>query len=87
MVKRCIGERAYNSENKPFRSVELDVAVGDTLYMGTDGLSDLFGGSRRLRFTKKRVMGAPFFFCGRCCKKIAAVPQMGGGRFSLYALL
>ncbi len=57
MVKRGIGERAYNRENRPFRSVELDIAAGDTLYMGTDGLSDLFGGPGRRRFTKKRVMG------------------------------
>ena len=56
MVKRSIGERAYNRENKPFRSVELDIAAGDTLYMGTDGLSDLFGGPGRHRFTKRRVI-------------------------------
>ncbi len=56
MVKRSIGERTYNRENMPFRTVELDVAEGDTLYMSSDGLADLFGGPQRKRFMKKRML-------------------------------
>ena len=54
-VKRSIGDRDYNAENLPFRAVEFDIAAGDTIYMSSDGLADLFGGPKRQRFMKKRV--------------------------------
>ncbi len=55
MVKRSIGDRDYNADNLPFRCVEMDIHEGDTVYMSSDGLADLFGGPRRQRFMKKRV--------------------------------
>ncbi|MCI5983605.1 MAG: SpoIIE family protein phosphatase [Bacteroidales bacterium] len=53
-VKRSIGERDYNRNNLPFKTVVLNVKEGDAIYMSSDGLSDLYGGPKHKRFMKKR---------------------------------
>lgn len=55
MVKRSIGDRDYNAQNRPFHAIEFNISAGDTIYMSSDGLADLFGGPKRQRFMKKRV--------------------------------
>ena len=56
MVKRSIGDRDYNADNLPFQSIEFEVGQGDTIYMCSDGLADLFGGPKMKRFMTKRVV-------------------------------
>ncbi len=56
MVKRSIGDRDYNVNNLPFCSIEFEVNEGDTIYMSSDGLADLFGGPKKKRFMTKRVV-------------------------------
>ena len=43
-VKRSIGDRDYNSQNRPFVQQSFEVVPGDTLYMFSDGMTDIFGG-------------------------------------------
>lgn len=54
-VKRSIGERDFDRGNRPFRSATVRVEPGDTFYMCSDGLGDLFGGPKSRRFMSKRV--------------------------------
>ncbi len=51
-VKRSIGDRDYNSTIRPFVQQSFNVVPGDTLYMFSDGMTDMFGGngSRPRRF-------------------------------------
>ncbi len=43
-VKRSIGDRDYNSSNRPFVQRSFNVVPGDILYMFSDGITDVFGG-------------------------------------------
>lgn len=54
-VKRSIGERDYDRHSRPFLTDTIDTQPGDTFYMCSDGLGDLFGGPESKRFMSKRV--------------------------------
>lgn len=41
-------------QNKIYKNVELDIEVGDQLYMSTDGFVDQFGGEKGKKFMAKR---------------------------------
>ncbi len=55
MVKRSIGDRDYSQETLPYKTQEIDIEPGDTIYMSSDGFADLYGGPNHKRFMKKRV--------------------------------
>lgn len=56
-VKRGIGERDYNEENRPYQQKTLSVSKGDAVYIFSDGMTDTFGGTgkRSTRFSLTRL--------------------------------
>lgn len=56
-VKRSIGERDYDKNNRPFIQKTLLVEKGDAVYIFSDGITDVFGGTgaRRRKFSLSRL--------------------------------